>query len=78
MKPVKFKGQNCIIAKNQKPYLPLPVYKAEDGLIVSCWKVSFIEWLQIIFTRKIYIAVLTFNKSLQPMKCSLKNLFIEE
>lgn len=78
MKPIKFKEQNCIIAENQEPYIPLPAHKDEDGLVISCWKLSFIEWIQIIFTGKMYLGILTFNKPLQPIKCTIRNLFNKE
>lgn len=32
MEPIKFKEQNMVFAKNQKPYLPLPVYKDRESI----------------------------------------------
>ena len=46
--------------------MPLPALKFEDGTVVSCWKLSWREILKIIFTRKIWLGILTFNKPLQP------------
>lgn len=66
MKPINFKEQNVVYAKDQPEYMPLPALKFEDGTVVSCWKLSWREILKIIFTRKIWLGILTFNKPLQP------------
>lgn len=66
MKPINFKEQNVVYAKDQPEYMPLPALKFEDGTVVSCWKLSWRELLKIIFTRKIWLGILTFNKPLQP------------
>ena len=71
MKPVEFKGTNCIFAKNQPEYLNLPVYKSPGGIVTSCWKLNLWEWIQILFKGRIYFTVLTFNQPLQPQKPSL-------
>lgn len=43
MKAVEFKHQSAVIAKDQQPYLPLPVLQLEgkEGIVVSCWNLSF-------------------------------------
>ncbi len=68
MKPISFKEQNCIIAKNQKEYLPLPAWKSKDGVVVSCWKLSFIERIKLLFTGRLWFKILTANKPLQPQR----------
>lgn len=73
MEPVKFNGYNCIYAENQKEYLPLPSYKTKNGVVVSCWKLSLYEQLQVMFFGKIYIACNTFNKPLQPQRLFSEN-----
>ena len=78
MKPVKFKQQNCVIAKDQPEYLPLPAYKNEDGIVTTCWKLSFIERIGILITGKIWWQIMTFNKSLQPQRPSIKNPLEEQ
>ena len=40
MKPIKFKGQNVIFAKDQPEYIPLPALKMPDGEIITCWELS--------------------------------------
>lgn len=67
MKPIKFKESNATYAKDQDQYLDLPALKYDDGTVVSCWELSFKEALKLLFNRKLYVAVLTFNMPLQPM-----------
>ena len=75
MKPVKFKESNIIYAKNQQPYLPLPAWQKNDdkGTIVCCWEVTFIERLRILFTGRLYLSMLTFNKPLTPNRIYAEN-----
>jgi len=75
MNPINFKEQNCIFAEHQQPYLPLPVHKTDDGMVVSCWKLTWKERLKIIFTGKIWCALLTFNSPLQPQKLQIESPF---
>lgn len=68
MKPIPFKEQNMVIAKDQPEYVPLPAFKANtpEGQVVSCWQLSFGERLRILFTGKLWVCLLTFNKPLTP------------
>lgn len=68
MKAIEFTGCNIIFAESQKEYYNLPAYKAEDGMVLSCWKLSFIDKIKVILTSKIFLQVLTFNEPLQPLK----------
>jgi len=76
MKPIQFKQSNCTYAKDQPEYLPLPVYKDEHGLVISCWKLSLWERLIILITGKLWWSVMTFNNPLQPQlpyaRCPIK------
>lgn len=77
MQPIKFAESNCTYAENQPEYLPLPVFKATDGTVVSCWKLSWRERIKILFTGKMWSFVLTFNQPLQPQLMQIeKPLFI--
>jgi hypothetical protein len=67
MKPIEFKEQNIIFAKNQKEYLPLPAFVKVDGDVISCWRLSFKERFKILFTGKLWLCVKTFNTKLQPL-----------
>jgi len=73
MKIIKFKECNEMYAKDQPTYLPLPVYKASDGEVTSCWGLSFWERLKVLFIGRIYLSLLTFNCPSQPQKMSVDN-----
>lgn len=68
MKPIEFPEQNCVYAKDQPEYLPLPVFKSDtpEGECISCWQLSFSERLRILFTGKLWVSLWTFNKPLTP------------
>ncbi len=68
MKPIEFKEQNTVFAKDQQEYLPLPALKKKnkEGEVIFCQSVSFIERLRILLTGKIWISLWTFNKPLTP------------
>ena len=68
MKPVNFKHQNVVFAKNQPEYRPVPALKLDssNGEVVSCWKMSFKERLRVLFLGRIWVSLLTFNKPLTP------------
>ena len=70
MKPIEFKQQNKVYAKDQKPYLPLPVYEDSEqgGRVFHCWKLTFWERIKILFTGKLWINVLNFGQPLQPIR----------
>ncbi len=69
MKPIKFLGHNKIYAEDQPQYQPLPVFKADtpQGECISCWQLSFFERLKILFTGKLWLSLMTFNKPLTPV-----------
>ena len=67
MKPIKFKESNCVYAEHQPDYLPLPAFKDIDGLVISCWELSWRERLKLLFTGKMWLRILTFNGPLQPI-----------
>lgn len=73
MKAIKFPECNVDYAKDQKIYFTLPAFKDEDGVVVTCWKMSWIERLKVLFTGKVWKTQLTFNKPLQPM-----NMFVSK
>jgi len=82
MKPIEFKEQNVIFAKDQPEYLPLPAFKNDspEGEVVSCWELSFKERLRILFRGKLWVCLLAFNKPLTPMYFSTqkKDVLSEE
>lgn len=68
MKPVEFKHQNVVFAKDQPEYQPLPALRIESptGEVVSCWKLSFKERVKIVFTGRVWLSLMSFNKPLTP------------
>lgn len=75
MEVIEFEGCNVTYAENQPEYLPLPAHKTGAGKVTSCWRLSFFERLQVAFTGRIWLNILTFNKPLQPLKMSIKRPF---
>jgi len=75
MKPVKFKESNVIFAVDQPEYLPLPAFRdLNQGSVVSCWKLGIRERIKMLFTGKVWLGLLTFNKPLQPIYMSVDKL----
>ena len=72
---IKFKECNTTYAKDQPEYLPLPALKMDDGEIVTCWRLSLVERLKILWTGNMWLNVLTFNEPLQPLRMSVNKPF---
>ena len=68
MKIYEFKECNHKYAENQSEYLTLPCHKADDGMVTTCWQLSFLDRLSILIFGKVWLQILTFNKPLQPLK----------
>ena len=66
MKPITFKEANTTFAKNQEPYLPLPAFLDDNGQVICCWKLTFLERLKVLLTGILWCGFLTFNKPLSP------------
>ena len=68
MKPIKFKEQNCTFAKDQPEYIPLPALRlhSNGGEVISCWKMSFIERLKVLFTGKVWLSLMMFGQPVTP------------
>jgi hypothetical protein len=68
MRPVEFKHQNTIFAKDQPQYQQLPALLLEgpEGHIISCWKLSFKERIQVLIFGRVWSSLMTFNKPLTP------------
>jgi hypothetical protein len=78
MKPIKFKEQNVTYAENQPEYFPLPAHKDINGIVTSCWKLSFKERIRVLFKGNIWLCLWSFNKPLTPsyMTTRKKDLFV--
>jgi hypothetical protein len=71
MKPISFFKQTVIYAKDQLEYNPLPAYVTDDGVATSCWTLSVVERLRVLFGANIYWSQRTFNHPLQAVRASL-------
>lgn len=71
MKPVDFAGSNIIYAKDQGEYLPLPANKDSDGIVTSCWGMSWRERMRVALIGRVWVQTMTFNAPLQPIKVSV-------
>lgn len=73
MKPIKFKHHNVVYAENQPEYSPLPALKLEgsEGHVVTCWKMTFKERIKVLFTGKVWLNLMSFNKPLTPSYMSV-------
>ncbi len=74
MKPTTFPEVNVTFAKDQPEYLPLPAFRNDSpqGEVISCWQLSFRERIRILFTGKLWVSLMTFNKPLTPSFFSTK------
>ena len=69
MKPINFGESNVIYAKDQPEYRQLPALKFEndEGTMVCCYKLSIKERIKLLFTGKLWMSMMTFNKPLMPI-----------
>jgi hypothetical protein len=78
MGPVYFYGHNCVFARDQSEYQPLPCYYERDasGTVISCWKVRrWTDRIRFLFTGCVYVTQLTFNRGLQPQMVQVESPF---
>ena len=68
MTPVDFPQRNIRFADNQPEYMPLPAcFIADQGMVISCWKLSPEEIAEIQRTGVLWIKQLSFGHPLQPL-----------
>lgn len=60
-------GGHVVYAANQPEYRPLPVWKRQDGRVVSRWRLTWRERIAALMGRSIYLEVMTFGAPLQPI-----------
>lgn len=56
-----------VYAKDQPRYIPLPIFRDEDGYCLSRWKLSWRERLTILLHGDLYHWQGTFGAPLQPI-----------
>ncbi|MEQ8578179.1 MAG: hypothetical protein RIC57_09090 [Balneola sp.] len=77
MKPIEFKEANHRFAEHQDEYQTLPACYGRPeinpkGYVITCWKMSFIERLRILFKGVIWSSTMTFHQPLQPQYFTTK------
>ena len=79
MKPVEFKHQSIVFAKDQPEYQPLPALRLEtpQGEVISCWRMSFKERIKVLFFGRVWLSLMIFNKPLTQiyMALNLKEVY---
>lgn len=70
MKPVNNKHFNSVYGAEQPEYQQLPAHKNVAGDVTTCWELTDEELKTIQKTKKIFIALKTFNKPIQPIFAS--------
>ena len=78
MEPVKFEECNVVYGDNQEEYVGLPAHKTPDGQVLMCFQLDEDEIEEMRKTGKMWISLLTFNKPLQPICLSSKNIWFAE
>ena len=74
MKPIEFKHQTGVAAKDQPPYLPLPMLRFKNdpkGHVISCWKLTFLERIKVLRYGIIWMDLLCFNNKITPSKLTV-------
>ena len=64
----EFVPNEVVYAKNQPEYLPLPVIRTDNGMILSRWTLSAEEREAIMLGADILLSVQTFNRGLPPTR----------
>ena len=67
MRPIEFKEQTTVYAKNQPEYLTLPAHVDADGVVTSCWELSWRERFAMLFQGRLWLSAMTFRGSPQPL-----------
>lgn len=57
-----------VYAKNQHPYIPLPVIKETSGIVTCRWHMTWRERIEALLHGDVYFQINTFNKPLQPTR----------
>lgn len=70
-KPMKFPEMNTIFAETQPEYTSLPTVREPDGCVTSCWKLTWLERIKLLFTGKVWVQQLTFSMALQPLRVAV-------
>lgn len=69
MKPISFREQTGVFAEDQPEYGDLPSHLdgGPEGIVTSCWGLSWSERVRILLSGKLWLQVMTFYQPLQPL-----------
>jgi len=74
--PIEFPEQTIVWAKDQPPYLPLPAFTNEEETI-SCWSLTWLERLRILWTGRLWLRQMNFGDKLQPQAPCVESPFVQ-
>ncbi|ARK08822.1 hypothetical protein A6C57_00045 [Fibrella sp. ES10-3-2-2] len=77
--PVDFPERNVLLGEHQPEYKTLPSLRVgEYGEVITCWRVTRRQRWILLFTGRLWLSQLTFNKRLQPVKLTIdkQDLFL--
>lgn len=78
LEPIDFELSNYKIAENQDEYKTLPAYIDDakgDCNVISCWQLTWLQRIKLLFVGKLWHMQLTFGSPLQPVVITLENPF---
>lgn len=81
MKPERFPEAYVTYAEDQPEYQQLPAWKEpgdRQGRVITCWRLSWLERLRLLFTGRVWHQCLTFNQPLQPVILDSKCPFLRK
>ena len=61
-----------VYAKDQPQYEPLPVFKQDNGVVLSRWKLTWRERVLTFLRGDVYLFCWTFNHPLQPVAIEIE------
>jgi len=70
LQAIDFPERNVEIAKDQPQYRTLPAFvdtNTAEGVMVTCWQLSWRDRLAVLVTGKLWASVWTFSQPLQPL-----------
>lgn len=71
MEQISFKQTNNRLAENGKN--PIPVFANDNlGLVVSCWRPTFLERVKLLFTGRIYVCMMSSKKNVPATRLSVQ------
>src|SRR5262245_33924718 len=66
-----------LYAKDQPEYQSLPVFRQEDGTVLSRWHLTWWERMRVLCKGDIYLWVMTVNQPLQPVMLQVERPEVE-